>query len=279
MITFSGKNVVITGAASGIGRRLSEMFEDAGSRVFALDIDESGLSTLAKTRSNRFFPVPCDLSSERSIVEAFQKVSLALQQSDSPTGNGSSSIDILINNAGIVYSGQIEDHTSDEIERTFAINVISHFYTLQAVLPEMKRNNSGHIVTIASAASFVGTPKLSAYSASKFALIGLEDSLRGEIKASGKQIRTTLVAPYFVNTGMFDGVRTRFSWLLPILDLEYVCKRIFKAIQKGKKRLIMPRFVYTVFPLRLHPVSQFDWLAEFFGITRSMTHFKGRPRE
>ena len=142
----------------------------------------------------------------------------------------------------------------------------------------MKRKNSGHIVTIASAGGLVGTPGMSAYSASKFAAIGFEEALRGEIKASGKQIYTTLVAPYYINTGMFDGVRTRFSWLLPILDQQVVSRRIFNAIQKRKKRLIMPRFVYLVFPLRLLPVGLFDWLSDFFGITRSMNHFKGRPK-
>lgn len=254
------------------------MFDDSGANVFGLDIDESSLRSVASVRSARYYPVQCDLRLKGSIEEAFRQVADILARVHAEHPSVSDSVDILINNAGIVYNGTVEAHSADALERTFAINTVSHFYTVQAVLGEMKRKNSGHIVTIASAGGLVGTPGMSAYSASKFAAIGFEEALRGEIKASGKHIYTTIVAPYYINTGMFDGVQTRFSWLLPILDQEIVSRRIFNAIQKRKKRIIMPRFVYLVFPLRLLPVSLFDWLSDFFGITRSMNHFKGRPK-
>jgi all-trans-retinol dehydrogenase (NAD+) len=271
--SFLGKIVVITGASSGLGRRLSELFDDSGAIVFALDIDEKMLQTISSGRSKGYHPMQCDLSKSDSIRQVFQQIYSILGEN---AASKSQHIDILINNAGIVYGRSVEEHTTSQIEQTFAVNTLSHFYTVQAVLPEMKRHNSGHIVTIASAGGFAGAPGMSAYSASKFAAIGFEEALRGEIKSSGKNIKTTLVAPYFVNTGMFEGVRTRFSWLLPILDQEYVSRRIFKAIQTHKKRLIMPRFVYLVFPLRMLPVGLFDWLSDFFGISRSMKHFKGR---
>ncbi|MDE2995747.1 MAG: short-chain dehydrogenase, partial [Bacteroidota bacterium] len=110
----------------------------------------------------------------------------------------------------------------------------------------------------------------------KFAAIGFDDALRIEMKRLGTPLTTTMVAPFYVNTGMFDGVSTRFSWLLPILDPEYVVRRIHKAIRKGRKRLIMPRFVYVGYPLRLLPIGLYDWLGDFFGISRSMDDFRGR---
>jgi all-trans-retinol dehydrogenase (NAD+) len=83
---------------------------------------------------------------------------------------------------------------------------------------------------------------------------------------------------------MFEGVKTRFSWLLPILEPEYVADRIVKAIRKNRPRLLMPRFVYTALPLRILPVRWFDALIGFFGVSRSMDEFTGhrdagRPTE
>jgi all-trans-retinol dehydrogenase (NAD+) len=258
----SRKTVVITGAGSGIGRRLAELFIEQGAMVFALDINEDALQD---SGSEHLVPVRVDLASRTSIEEAF-----AFIHRQTPH------IDILINNAGVVFGRDVEGHTSEQIQKTFDINVISHFYTVQAVLPGMKRRNSGHIVTIASAGGLIGAPGMSAYTASKFAAVGFEETLRNELRTSGSSIDTTLVAPYYVNTGMFEGVRTRFSWLLPILDQEYVAQRIMKAIRRKKKRLVMPRFVYLVFPLRLFPIALFDWLSDFFGISKSMDHFRGR---
>ena len=75
---------------------------------------------------------------------------------------------------------------------------------------------------------------------------------------------------------MFSGVRTRFSWLLPILKPEKVVERTIRSIQRGQTRLIMPWFIYSVFPLRLFPTRVFDSVASFFGIMRSMDDFQGR---
>jgi all-trans-retinol dehydrogenase (NAD+) len=75
---------------------------------------------------------------------------------------------------------------------------------------------------------------------------------------------------------MFEGVKTRFPLILPILKKDYVVKRIVKAVLKNKKRLIMPRFVYSVYLLRLLPPSIMDWIANFFGISHAMDDFKGR---
>lgn len=259
--------VVITGAASGIGKILALRFATLGATVIGLDIDESGLELLRQESAGQIHIVPCDLGSKTSISDAFRTV-FAI----------SDRVDVLVNNAGIVHGVHFQEHTQTQIEQTFAINTLSHFYTIQEVLPSMTKRNSGHIVTVASAGGFIGAPKMSAYSSSKFAAVGTHESLRGEIRAAGLNITTTLIAPYFIGTGMFDGVRTRFPFLLPILKPEYVAGRIYKAIMRKQARVIMPWFVYTVFPLRLLPPSWFDALADFFGINSVMTHFRGRKK-
>ena len=106
----------------------------------------------------------------------------------------------------------------------------------------------------------------------------IDEALRMELAQGDVDIKTTLVCPFYASTGMFDGVKTRFSWLLPILDPEYVADRTVKAIEKNRRRLIMPPFAYTSFALRLLPVPVFDFLIDFFGVSRSMENFTGRGR-
>ena len=81
---------------------------------------------------------------------------------------------------------------------------------------------------------------------------------------------------FFINTGMFDGVKSRFSFLLPILDETRVTDKIIRAIEKKKERVITPPMVYTLFPLRLLPVPVFDWIANVMGINATMKNFIGR---
>ncbi len=108
------------------------------------------------------------------------------------------------------------------------------------------------------------------------AAFGFDEALRMEIRQNRWPVKTTVVCPYFINTGMFDGVKTRFAALLPILDENKVADRIIRAILKGKKRLIMPPMVYSVWLLRLFPVAVFDFVADLMGINRAMKSFRGR---
>ena len=83
---------------------------------------------------------------------------------------------------------------------------------MKAFLPAMVARNSGHIVSIASSAGLFGVTGLADYCASKFAAVGFDESLRFELEAMGKTgVHTTVVCPYYINTGMFDGVRTRYQ--------------------------------------------------------------------
>jgi all-trans-retinol dehydrogenase (NAD+) len=133
-------------------------------------------------------------------------------------------------------------------------------------------------VTIASAAGLMGVSGLVDYTASKFAAVGFDDALRSELGRIAPGVKTTIVCPYYINTGMFDGVRTRFPLLLPILDEATVAARIVRAIEQAQPRLVMPLLVRSVPLLRMLPVSVFDALASFLGLNRGMDHFRGRGR-
>jgi all-trans-retinol dehydrogenase (NAD+) len=153
---------------------------------------------------------------------------------------------------------------------------MAHFWTVRAFLPDMVRRGSGHIVTMASAAGIVGVSQMVDYCASKAAAFAFDEALRMEIRKSRWAVKTTVVCPYFINTGMFEGVRTRFAALLPILDEEKVAARIIRAVLKNRKRLVMPPMVYSVWLLRLFPVVVFDFVADIMGINVAMKAFQGR---
>ncbi|MDA0378943.1 MAG: SDR family oxidoreductase [Bacteroidetes bacterium] len=262
----SPRIVAITGAGSGIGLLLAARFLTGGDTVVGLDIDMDALDRARTALGPSFHGFQLDLADPEAIRRVFTHVEQAV-----------GGVDILINNAGIVAGKWLLDHTDQDVRRTFAINVEAHFHTVRAVLPGMIERGFGHIVSVASAGGLAATARLSAYSASKFAAVGFDEALRIEMKRLGHPIRTTLVAPFYIHTGMFDGVKTRFPWLLPILDPEKVATRIHRAVQNGKRRLIMPWFVYAGFPLRLLPVDLYDRLTDFFGVSRSMDDFRGRP--
>ncbi len=185
-------------------------------------------------------------------------------------------VDILINNAGVVSGRPFLECTDQQLRRTMEVNILAHFWTVKAFLPDMIRSNSGHIVTVASAGGIVGSAWLADYSASKFAAFGFDEALRAEFKKQKLNIHTTVVCPYFIKSKMFAGVKTRFSFLLPILDAEDVSERIVNGIARKKRRLVMPPLVYSTWLVRLLPVYVFDWVATFLGVNDAMDEFHGR---
>jgi all-trans-retinol dehydrogenase (NAD+) len=91
------------------------------------------------------------------------------------------------------------------------------------------------------------------------------------------KVRTMVVCPYYIDTGMFAGVRTRVPWLLPILKEQRVADAVLDGIERGKRRLVLPPIVGLVPTLRILPVPAFDRAADLLGVNQSMAHFTGRP--
>ena len=262
------RTVLITGAASGLGRLLAQKMGARGARLILWDVDAQGLERIraelvAAGRAAAAYP--CNLRDRTAIASAA-----------AATLREHGHVDVLVNNAGVVSGKTLLEASDDHVLRTFEVNTLALFWTTRAFLPEMIRRNSGHIVTIASAAGIVGTSRLVDYCSSKHAAVGFDESLRLELRRLGSSIRTTVVCPFYITTGMFAGVKTRFQWLLPILEPEYATDRIMQAIERDRRRLIMPRVVYTTFLGRLLPVNVFDGVMDFLGINKSMDDFIGR---
>ncbi|MCC6767291.1 MAG: SDR family oxidoreductase [Deltaproteobacteria bacterium] len=267
MSEIAGRRVLITGAASGLGLLLAQKLARRGAHVVLWDVNAAGLEAARRDIEAAGRSVEtdvCDVSS-REAIEAAAGRALARAP-----------IDVLINNAGVVTGKTLLDATPREIELTFDVNVLALFWMTRAFLPTMLARNSGHIVTIASAAGIVGISKMTDYCASKHAAVGFDESLRLELRRLGSRVVTTVVCPFYISTGMFAGVRTRFPAILPILDPERVTDRIVDAIVRNKRRLILPGVVRTTWLGRLLPIGAFDAIMEFLGVNHSMDHFTGR---
>jgi len=268
MSDYAGRTVLVTGAASGIGRLLALRFAAEGASVVLWDVNAQGLDAVraeiaAAGGTARAYA--CNLADRRAIAAVAAK-----------TLAEAGPVDILVNNAGVVSGKTLLDATDDDIQRTFDVNTLALFWTTRAFLPAMLARDRGHVVTIASAAGIVGTSRLVDYCASKHAAVGFDEALRLELRRAGSRVKTTVVCPFYISTGMFAGVKTRVPLLLPILEPEYAVNRIVEAVRRDRRRLVMPRFVYLTWLVRILPVGMFDAVMEFFGVNKSMDEFTGR---
>lgn len=264
------KHIVITGGSSGIGKLLAIKCLANNYFVTIIDINASALENFRKEHESgqeHFNLITADLCDKYDVV----KIQNYIENNERP-------IDVLVNNAGIVSGKNFIDLQKSDVEKTFQINVFAPFFLTQSALKSMVKRNSGQIINICSASSLVGVPKLSDYAASKAAILSMDETIRLELKEMGSKVRTTAICPFYINTGMFDGVRTRFPLLLPILNPQLVVDRIFKTMSGSEQRVILPLFTYSIFLIKILPPFVFDKLLSFFGINSSMEKFKGRER-
>jgi all-trans-retinol dehydrogenase (NAD+) len=271
MKDITNKLVLITGGASGIGRLMGLDFAGRGARVVAWDLDSGALAKLeAEARQRNVFikGMVCDVSDRAAVY----RQAAVLEGELGP-------VDVLVNNAGVVSGSGFLETPDEKIIKTMQVNTFPLFWTCKAFLPSMIKRNTGHVVTIASAAGIIGVRGLADYSASKFAAFGFDESLRMELRRMKSAVKTTVVCPFFIDTGMFLGVKTRFPLLLPILKDTKAAGRIVRAVLKDRKRLILPAFVYAVYFLRLLPVAALDIMADFFGINKAMDEYTGRGQK
>lgn len=255
MTDLAGARILITGAASGMGRLLARRVAERGARVVAWDLD-GAMAGLDVERAD-----VCDVSDRAAVAELAREVG---------------PVDVLVNNAGVVSGRPLLELADEQIERTFAVNALALFWTTRAFLPAMIERRRGHVVTIASAAGLVATPRLSDYAASKHAAVAFDEALRMELRRDAPWIRTTVVCPFYVSTGMFTGARSRFARLLPIVEPEAAVDRIVRAIERDERRIFIPPVVRLLPPLRVLPVGIFDRLMDALGVTSSMDNFVGR---
>lgn len=273
MTSVAGKVVVVTGGDGGLGRSMAVELARLGGRVVIYDLDASDIEkAVAEIRAmgGEAHGYVCDVSNREMVYETADRVRAEVGD-----------VDVLINNAGVISGKPLMEIPDENIERTMNVNVLALFWTVKSFLPAMLATNSGHIVTIASAAGLVGVSRQTDYSASKHAAIGFTESLRAEMRKSSGHggVKTTIVEPYYIDTGMFEGVKTRPRLMLPLLKEEYVVEKTIRAIQRDTPEVRLPPAIHLTPVLRaVLPVRLFDRVMDFFGVNDSMEEFVGRRR-
>ncbi|KAG4035081.1 hypothetical protein MFRU_002g04280 [Monilinia fructicola] len=259
-VDLSEEVIVITGGASGLGLLVAEVYGMRGATVAVLDVRdlESG-----EARGVSYYK--CDVGNQEEVARVAIEIERDL---GTPT--------IIINNAAIVNGKALLDLSVDEIEQTFKVNLLGHFYTLKAFLPGLIRTGHGTIVTMSSVLGHLGAAQLSDYSASKAGVTALHYSLTAELKAH-PDIKTVLVEPGQLSTPLFSGTVTPNSFFAPVLEPVDVAKEIIATIDKGSSAVLaMPLYARWVGWMGVFPVGVQAIARRISGIDRAMKTFKGR---
>ena len=267
MTKISGKRILITGGASGIGKLMGkECLLKGAEKLIIWDVNEEALESSTKEFMSNGYevsPYLVDVSNLDQIQKAADHV---LQEG---------AVDILINNAGIVTGKPFHQQEANAITKTLAINVEGVMQITRAFLPAMIVQKSGHIVNIASAAGMMANPNMSVYAGSKWAVLGWSESLRIELESLKQDLHVTTVTPGYIDTGMFDGVKSPL--LLPLLKPKTIVDAIVKGVEQNKLFVRKPFMVNSLtFVKGILPVRAFDWfVGTVLGVYKSMDDFKG----
>jgi len=198
-----GRRIIITGAASGIGKATASLFALEGARLALLDRDASGLEQMAQRTGGRGFQV--DIADEESVARAVEQAAEAL-----------GGVDGLVNASGIMRTGPMDETPTDLWRQVLEVNLTGTYLMCRACLPWLRKEGRASIVNIASAAGLLpNAPGLTAYAASKGGVVNLTRAMAAELAPS---IRVNTVCPGMVDTPMADGFRTNVG--------NYALKRI-----------------------------------------------------
>lgn len=195
MFTIEGKNAVITGAGSGIGKSIALLFAKQGAVVHIVDLSEDNARQVMEeivAEKGQAHSYQCNITNQQQVVEVFQRIH---------------QIDILVNNAGIAHIGKADTTSEEDFDRIFSVNVKGAYNCLYAAIPLMKATGSGVILNMASIAAIVGIPDRFAYSMSKGAISAMTLSVAKDYL--NDNIRCNSISPARVHTPFVDGFVSR----------------------------------------------------------------------
>ena len=224
----AGESAAITGAARGIGRATAEAFLRQGMRVALGDVDLEAARQTASELGPSAVALPLDVT-DRDSFTAF------LDGAEEQLGP----IDVLVNNAGIMQVGSFLEEDDLTARRMVDINIHGVILGTKLALARMIPRDRGHIVNISSQAGKFGTPGGATYSATKHAVVGLTEALRGELRLMGAHIDLSYVMPYIVNTELGGGLGEARG--LHNLEPSEVAEAIVDALQNGIVDVWVPK--------------------------------------
>ena len=271
MTELKGKRVLITGGAQGIGLEMAIKFAGRGAEIVIADLNEAKLPG-AKARIEEVgvaaWAFPVDVTNPASIASLRAQIAAE-----------AGPVDVLVNNAGVVFGGPFTETPLDRHFKTFEVNVLGVVAMTHAFLADLIERPEAHLVHISSASGFIGLPYGSTYAASKWAVIGFSESIRAELNLTGrKHVHSTVVCPSYIGTGMFDGVEAPKA--TNILEPAYLAEKVVQAVERNRIHVLEP-FMVKLTPLlrSLLPTGLSDRLSHLFGADTSMAHWTGHEGE
>jgi NADP-dependent 3-hydroxy acid dehydrogenase YdfG len=243
---FHGKTVILTGAASGIGRALALSLAGAGARVHAIDIDREGLDSLPG-ESGDGGGIATHLMDVRD-ASAFNELAGQIHHQ-------TKQIDFLFNNAGVTLLGEAHNIPFDRWKWLLDINLMGVVHGILSIYPIMVRQRSGHIINTASIAGATGYATAAAYTTSKAAILELSRSLRSEARGHG--VKVSAACPGYVDSGIFAADRIVGADLAAVtktfpagmMTPDTAVGHLLRGVISGKPKIIFPfsaRFLWTV---------------------------------
>ena len=238
MNDLKNKNALITGAGKGIGKAIALALAKEGVNVILLARTEDEIENVAaKARSLRVkaLAITADVADITSVNAAVEKALAEFK-----------TIDILINNAGIASFGKFLELEPTEWERIIQVNLMGTYYVTRAVLPNMIERQTGDIINISSTAGLAGNALTSAYSASKFAVLGLTDSLMQEVRKHN--IRVTALTPSTVATEMAKDLKLTDGNPDKVMQAEDIAEIIIAQLKLSRRVMIKNSSIWSTNP-------------------------------
>ena len=237
MADLAGRVAIVTGASSGIGEATARLMARAGMRVALCARRKDRLEKLAaeiRSAGGQASVHPLDVTDATGLRWMVDEV----------LGQWGR-IDVLVNNAGRGLAATFEQTTAEEFRALLELNVLAVFTGTQAVLPVMRRQGEGHIINVSSMAGRRGVPYRAAYSATKFALGGLSETLRVELTGTG--IMVSLVYPVGTLTEFHEAEPQKIPWrpVGPMQTAERVARAILRCVRRPRPE------VYPYWPARI----------------------------
>lgn len=235
-MNFNDKVVLITGASRGIGRALALEIASRGAKISLVARSQKDLEAVLEKINGQGIVYVADVGDRESVTRAVEETSKQLGP-----------IDVLINCAGIGAFATFNDESIERCEELMRINYFSVVYTMKAVLPEMLERRRGCIVNIASVVGRVAAPLEAAYSASKYAVVGLSEAVRSEVGSQGVQVSTILPGPVATEFFTARGYPYPFQSPKPI-SAQHIVNAVLQTIEKNLPEKFIPswfRFAYN----------------------------------
>jgi len=224
-------NIWITGASSGIGAEVAQLYAQQGHTVFASARNQATLASMAAASANlsgQIIALPLDVTDNNSVQQA---------------------VDLAILNAGYYEPVEFGDLTLEHFEKTYDVNLLGVVRCMLPVLAYFSNNRHGHIAIVSSVSGFRGLPKAAAYGSSKAALINMAESLKPECNAHG--IKLSLVNPGFVKSKLTDRNEFKMPFIMETAD---AAKRIVRGLESNSFETTFPkRFTYWLKFFRILP--------------------------